>query len=405
MTQRRLNVLFLTPWYPTKEHVYAGVFVREYAKAVQKYNNVVVLHIGIADQTIPHCWATQRECDENLNAGIPSYRAVYRCARMRGCSWPRYWSSVLWAAAVLSKEYGPFDLIHAHVFSTGPAALLIGSWYGIPVVISEHFTGFASGILSRSQVRQARRVFRRADAVLPVSHALQRAIEQHGIKAAFRVVPNAVNTDLFRFESFSPAPDGTVRLLTVTSFVARKGLVVLFRALSQASWRDRPWHLDVVGGGSDPEAAQHRQMADDLGLKAHVTFQGSMLKSEVARMMRGADLFVLPSLVETFSVATAEALVSGVPVLVTRCGGPEEFVDERCGMVVPPGDSTALADGLAGMLDRLESCDRGEIARTARERFGYGAVAATLDDVYSQVIDTAGPHVKAITSPNGQLQS
>jgi glycosyltransferase involved in cell wall biosynthesis len=403
MKPRRLNILFLTPWYPTKEHIYAGVFVREYAKAMQKYNNVVVLHVGIADQSIPRWWGTQRENDEDLTDGIPSYRAVYRCARMRGCSWPRYWVSVIRSVAALSKEYGPFDLVHAHVFSTGSAALLIGRWYGIPVVISEHYTGFARGSFSRSQIRQAQRVFRGADAVLPVSHALQRAIEQYGIKASFRVVPNTVNTDLFSFKRFSPAPDGTVRLLTVTSFVAHKGLAALLRALSQVSWRDRPWHLDVVGGG--PDAVQHRNMADELGLAAHVTFHGSMLKSEVARMMRGADLFVLPSLVETFSVATAEALASGVPVLVTRCGGPEEFVEESCGMVVPPGDATALAEGLMGMLDRLKSYDRKEIARTARERFGYEAVATVLDEVYTQMIGSAEPHVKANTSSKSQLQS
>lgn len=360
--------------------------MREYAKALQKHTEVVVLHIGVTDPTLPHWWATHKESDDDLTDGVPCYRAVYRCARMRGCSWPRYWVSVLRAAAGLAKEYGPFDLIHAHIFSAGSAALWIGRWYGIPVVISEHFSGFARGILSPSQVRQARRVFRRADAVLPVSQMLQRAIEQYGIHAAFRVVPNTVNTDLFCCAPHSPAPDGTVRVLAVTSFAANKGLALLLRALSQARWQGRPWHLDVVGGRPGPEADAHRQMTEDLGMAARVTFHGPLPKREVARMMHGADLFVLPSLVETFSVATAEALAAGVPVLVTRCGGPEEFVDERCGLVVTLGDANALAEGLSVMLDRLATYDRSAIARSAKERFGHEAVAALLEAVYAQVV-------------------
>jgi len=385
MKPGRLNILFITPWYPTADQVHSGVFVREYAKAVQGRHNVVVLHLGVVDQRIARAWSTQKECDEALTDGIPSYRAVYRQAGIRACSRLRYWASALCAAADVAREHGPFDLIHAHVFSTGPAALLIGRRHGIPVVISEHFSGFMQGALSRSQIRQARRVFRRASAVLPVSRALQRAMEQYGIKAAFSVVPNTVNTDLFHAGAFSPAPDRTVRLLAMASFAPRKGLAFLFRALGQVPWRGRPWRLAVVAGGAGPEEAQHRQMVDDLGLTRHVTFHGWMLKSEVARMMREADLFVLPSLAETFSVATAEALAAGVPALVTRCGGPEEFVDERCGLVVPPGDVSALAEGLTAMLDRLDRYDRKAIAGMARDRFGYEVVSVALDDLYHRV--------------------
>jgi glycosyltransferase involved in cell wall biosynthesis len=386
VSRRRLNVLFITPWYPTKDHRYGGVFVREYARAVQACSNVVVLHVGIADQTIPNWWSTQREIDKDLTAGIPTYRAIYRRSQVRGCTWPRYWAGVIRSATALWKEHGPFDLIHAHVYSTGSTALVIGRWHGIPVVISEHVSAFMRGTLSPAGVRKAGRVFCRADVVLPVSHALQQSIEHHGIKAEFRVVPNTIDTDLFRFTSFSQAPDDTIRILTVTSFVEVKGLAVLFQGLKQASWEGRFWRMDVVGGG--PGAASYKQMAENMGLSAYITFHGSMSKSEVARLMRGADFFVLPSLVETFSVATAEALASGVPVLVTRCGGPEEFVDDSCGMVVPPGDALALANGLIGMADRFESYDRPEIARVARERFGYEAVASALNDVYFSV--TAG---------------
>lgn len=401
MKASRRNILFVTPWYPTPAHIYAGIFVREYAQAVQVHDNVAVLHVGGTDPGLPRPWVLQEVTDPRLTNGIPAYRALYRRASMRGVSWFRYWAGTIRAAMVLSRKHGPFDLIHAHVFNSAPIALLLGRWHGIPVVISEHATSFARGVLSRSRIRQARRVFRRADAVLPVSHALQRAMEHCGIRGAFRVVPNTVNAELFHFEPRCPAPDAVVRLLTVTSFLPYKGLEVLLRALCQVSWRGRPWRLDMVGGGPGPDMDRHQKIVEDLGLTAQVRFHGTRDKGEVARMMRGADLFVLPSLVETFSVATAESLMSGLPVLVTRCGGPEEFVDEQCGRIVEPGNAAALADGITKMLDSLKIYDRMEIARMAKLRFGHEAVGAVLMDVYSQVTGLknapaeTGPEVRA----------
>jgi glycosyltransferase involved in cell wall biosynthesis len=381
---RSFNVLFVTPWYPTRDHVYYGVFVRELAKAAGRHNNVVVLHLGGADHTIPHWWLTKQEGDETLTDGLPTYRALYRRSAIRGCSWPRFWAGVIRAAALLWKQHGPFDLVHAHVFSAGPVALWIGRHYRIPVVLSEHNSAFGRGTLSRASLRQANKVFRKADAVLPVSRSLQRAIEGHGMKARFHVVPNTVNTDLFCFESLLPkAAHKTVQVLAVASLVPIKGLEFLLRAMHQTAWCGRSWHLNVVGSG--PDAARYQLLAEELGLTAQVTFRGSLTKPEVAALMRQTDVFVLPSLFETFSVATAEALASGVPVLVTDCGGPEEFVDERCGLVVKSGDASSLSRGLMTMLDRLDKYDRQQIACTAKNRFGYDAVAAELDKVYSQV--------------------
>ena len=380
----RQNVLVLTPWYPTHKHRYSGVFVREYAKAVQDRWNAIVLHAGVTDASIPGWWAAQKETDEELTDGVPSYRAAYRRTRVRGCNWPRYWCGIFQTVRDIAKEHGRPDIVHAHVYTTGQAALRIGKFYGIPVVISEHYTAFARGLLSPRQLAKARRVFGKADVVLPVSEALQHTLEQLGVVASFRVVPNIINTDRFYYRQLERADVGVARLLAVSSLVEHKGLRILFRVLAEASRQGRPWHLDVVGDG--PEAAEHRQMVDELGLASKVTFYGQLFKKDVAAMMSKADLFVLPSLVETFSVATAEALASGLPVLVTKCGGPEEFVTERSGMIVPPGDAPALAGALDTMLGRLDTYDRQAIAASARERFGYQTVGNTLNDIYFHVL-------------------
>ncbi len=380
-----MNIFFLTPWYPTKDHRYAGVFVREYAKALRPHCNVLVLHCGLGDRTLPHWWSTTREFDEELTAGITSYRVWFRPSRIPLISFIRHVGSVYRAVAALSKQDRPPDLIHAHVFITGWAALLTGKLRRIPVVISEHWTAFPRGILTRSQLWQARSIFRIADAVLPVSHALQRSLERHGVKSNFQVIPNVVDTELFKLEPRSSGSSRILSLLAVSSLFEHKGLEVLFRALKEVAWQGREWRLDVVGDG--PDAARCHLAVREMGLAAKVTFHGQLDKEDIARMMQHTDLFVLPSLFETFSVAAAEALASGIPVVVTRCGGPEEFVTERSGAIVAPGDAGALAEALTKTINRLPTFERAVIAREAREQFGPSRVGAMLHEVYTKLTD------------------
>ena len=383
--ERRLNVLFITPWYPTADNVYFGVFVREYALAVQKFCNVVVLNIGVPDPRLKTAWSVQEETDTELTAGIPCYRACFRGKESSPLSLPARTAGIARAVATASKKHGSFDLLHAHVFTSGLFALAIARWLNIPLTISEHFSIIPGKQLTSFQARLMRGVFRRADAVLPVSRTMQTAIEDFGVRASFRIVPNTVRTDQFYYEPQNRACRDKVRLLAVNSLVELKGVSVLLKALAELPKTYR-WHLDLVGDG--PDRDQTKTLVDQMGLGTSVTFHGALRKSDVAHRMRNADLFVLPSLSETFSVATAEALCAGVPVLVTRCGGPEEFVDEQCGMLVPPGDVRALADGLISMLNRLNTFDREEISRVAVAKFRHEAVGSKLDGLYHELIAT-----------------
>ena len=152
----------------------------------------------------------------------------------------------------------------------------------------------------------------------------------------------------------------------------------------------------MVGDG--PEAMALHQCVRDLGLSANVHFCGKKLKSDVAQMMQAADLFVLPSLYETFSAATAEALASGLPAIVTRCGGPEEFVDERSGRIVLPGDAKALAEAVDYMIRHQSEFDRKAIAREASRRFGSASVANTLVALYGRLIKKGSASISAQTA-------
>jgi glycosyltransferase involved in cell wall biosynthesis len=380
----RLKVLFLTVWYPTAQNPVAGIFVREHAKAVALYDDVVVVHLAGVRADPRGLWRMERETDEALCQGLETYRLWHRRSPIPRTSYLLY----LWAAfrafqRLRRRGFCP-DVIHAHVYAAGVPAVLIGTAHKIPVVVTEHFSGFLRRTLDKRQLCEARMAFGGSRLVMPVSRVLQEAIESYGIGATFYVVPNVVDTSLFRPASSAHKDGGAKNLLAVGRLQSpdRKGIGYLIAALGLLKAIRCDWHLDIVGDGSGK--GSYEGTARELGLAESITFHGIQSKENVAALMRRADVVVVPSLVETFSVVAAEALASGTPVVASRCGGPEDLITDEVGMLVPPGDAGALCEALDHMLDHLENFPPDEISRYAARRFGRARVGAQLHTIYEQ---------------------
>ena len=387
MTTRRLKILFVTNWYPSKDAPVKAVWVREHAKAVRLYDDVLMLHGAGPDSSLKSRWRMEKETDEELHEGIPTYRVMYRPAAVARMSYLIYaWSILRAFQRIVSEGFRP-DIIHVHVYDAGGPAVLIGKLYGIPVVVSEQFSSFPRRLLGRLDVCKAWFAFRWADRVLPVSYALQGAIEGYGIRGRFQVMPNVVDTNLFSPPRVHNHNDPK-RILYVGQLVPVKGLPFLLRAVSRLSRSRDDWRLDIVGDGVARKEYEH--LAADLKLGDKVTFHGLKTKREVAWFMRQTDLFVLPSVYETFSVPAIEALATGIPVLATRCGGPEEFVIKDVGLLVPPGDAEALCKGLDDMLNNLHLYSCEQISQYAVERFSAEVVGAKLHEIYQGLARQAG---------------
>jgi glycosyltransferase involved in cell wall biosynthesis len=365
------------------------VFVREHAKAVRDAGHrVVVLHLaGPRPKLDAGVWTMEEESDPSLSEGIAAHHVFHRRVGVRGASYPLYmWSAIRAYRRIRANGFRP-DVIHAHVYGAGVPAATIAARSRVPLVVTEHYSGVAQRSLSRVEARKARYAYDHAARVLPVSHFLEEAIRSYGVNARCEVVPNVVDASLF----FPPDPNSreakTVsRLLFVGSLEPQqyKGFPTLLRALENLRGRRRDWQLDVIGDG--PERSPYEAAAGALDLRESVTFHGSQPKAVVAKMMRAADLLVLPSRVETFGTAIAEGLASGLPVVATTAGAIPELVDQGGGKLVPPDDPVALATALDETLHELGAFDRRAIADAARARYGVAAVGSQLSRIYEAVV-------------------
>ena len=152
----------------------------------------------------------------------------------------------------------------------------------------------------------------------------------------------------------------SIALLSVGILVPRKGHELLVAAL--ASLEDLPWRLTIVGDRTRDAQAAARLDADILrhGLASRITIESAVPDEHLAELYRTADVFVLASLYEGYGMAFAQAVAYGVPVIGTTAGAIPETVPAGAGLLVPPGDSSALAAAL-----RLVISDEAERARLA----------------------------------------
>jgi glycosyltransferase involved in cell wall biosynthesis len=247
-----------------------------------------------------------------------------------------------------------------------------------PYVITENSSEWPRHMITRGALRRARISFRRAALVTPVSERLQRAIEQYGVRAHFRIVPNTIDTAVFH-PAFHSRVDVPSRLVNVAIHVEVKALDVLLRSFAELAPRRPELTLTMVGEG--PLTPDLKRLAGELGIEQRVDFFGRAEPSQIAEVLRESDVFVLSSLSENMPLAVLEALSCGLPVAATNVGGVPEAVGDD-GVLTPAGDVVGLAGAIERVLDNYGRFDRLDMARRAEARWSLEAIGRVWDEIY-----------------------
>jgi glycosyltransferase involved in cell wall biosynthesis len=371
-----VRALWVPLWYPSPEAPNQNVWARELAKAVALRCELRVVHAAIGEPK-------SSVSDEQ---GIVVARVRFRQRRFHWVI--PYIRAVLGAAATIRRRFA-FDLVHAHcAFPAGLAGLCLSVRYNVPLVLTEHWAPYDQLMLSSPlTARSIRAVVRRAASVAAVSRSLRAEMAQWTGRRDIEIVPPAVDVSVFHPPAARQRSDDEVHLLFVGDLShARKRLEDVLQALAVLSAREptRRWHLDVVGGGA--LLPDYRAQVTSLGLDSMVHFRGELGLVEVAVAMRECDVFVMPSDYETFGVVYAEALACGKPVVASRCGGPEDFVTDDVGRLVPPQDVAALVRALGEVVDRLDTFPPERLRLFATERFSHAVVGGRYAEIYRRVL-------------------
>jgi glycosyltransferase involved in cell wall biosynthesis len=226
---------------------------------------------------------------------------------------------------------------------------------------------------------------KRAGAVTTVSENLKNAMLAHRLAGRYHVVPNVVDTELFRLP-VDRKSGGKKRILHVSGLVPVKNIPGILRVMKRLVERRDDFELTIVGDSRYRES--HERLAVDLGIDNKVVhFSGGKGAAEVAGYMRDSDFLLLFSDYENSPCVIVEAMASGLPVIATDVGGIPEMVNEKTGILVPPKDEEELLRALISMMDNYDKYDRKYIRDEAVKRFSYETIGQQFFNIYQEVKD------------------
>ncbi len=272
--------------------------------------------------------------------------APYLGAGKRAPNIPGLLASGFWLARIVRAE--SIDLINTHHRFAALAARLASRLTGVPVVTTLHEVPWRNRSLTR---------FALGAQAITMSAMMKRfVVETCGI-APDRVTVIPIGIDLPPQLSDAQRRrlleelhlDGNAPIIvSVGRLVSRKGHVYLLRALPEVVRRHPDVQVVLVGDGEERSALEREVKA--LGIADHVTFAGA--RSDAVAIMSLATFTALPSLEEEFGIVITESFACGKPVVATNVGGiPEHVRPMENGLLVPAGDSYALAERITFLLD------------------------------------------------------
>lgn len=287
------------------------------------------------------------------------------------------------------------SLVHAHSHGVGfyvaLALLLVRS--RAPLLVTLHGT---TDLAKHRRFQWAKWILlRRAQALVCVSESLAQLARVTPGVIASRVscIHNGIDT-----QYFSPHPSTATQksqrvraagviIGAVGNVRAAKGYDVLLRAVALCVSEGLSIRLLIAGDDLNPLGDELRMLGRELAIESQIEFVGFV--SDVATFLNGLDLLVVSSHTEGFSLAAAQAQACGLPVISTRCGGPEEIVaDGETGILVPVADSGELCRAIRTLAASPETrSSMGERARLrVMERFSSKSMIDGYRRLYGQML-------------------
>jgi N-acetyl-alpha-D-glucosaminyl L-malate synthase BshA len=310
--------------------------------------------------------------------------------------YPPYCLALASRMADVATNYD-LDLLHVHyaiphsISALLARQMIAGQGRRLPFVTTLHGTDITLVGADSSYHGITKFSIEQSDGITSISEDLRRdTVQIFGVANEIRVIRNFVNCETYKpdpervgREQF--APHGEKLLIHLSNFRPVKRVLDCIRILAEVRKHTNA-RLLMVGDGPERGPAEH--LAHTLGVSGHVEFLGK--RQQVERLIRLADVLLMPSEMESFGLAALEAMACGVPVVATRVGGVPELITHGVdGFLEPVGDIGALASRATEILTTPDVQDRMATAAraTATGRFSSEQLVPQYMQYYEQVLN------------------
>ncbi len=375
MNNSKPHILFLPEWYPNPHDKQLAIFVEKYARAVTEKYQISLIYCG------PFAEKKDEFFVKNEN-GIYRLHYYYTKTSNKLSAYRKFIKAHRFCYNHLTKEKGKPALVHLHMlFRNFVAYNKIYKKYIPDYLITEQWSGYLNGVYEKlpfAKKRLYQKAFYNAKLVTSVSVLLKNRLQKlFNTKTEFVIVPNIVERSTKEKQKLN----STIKILVVADLVDDiKNISGVIRAFNKSSIANSA-QLTIAGDGKD------RKMLESISINSNVRFVGRLVNEEVLDLMLQHDFLITNSRHETFSMVTAEALLAGLPVICTRCGGPEEFLDNSNSILINVDDENDLINAMQKMSNRFNDFDRLKMAEPVLKKFGITAVAEMLHNCYQKILN------------------
>ena len=379
-----MRILFVSECYPSAERPQYAIYLEQQAKALMALGHTV-------DILVPRLSGeAESQLSEGEYGGLRVCTATVRAGRI---------SRLLWLYArrnILDRfDFSAYDAVSVHIASHGllPTILKHCHRLGIPVI--QHFHGLnvwqdyyvKGGLLRRllywRNTALHLRHLRRCDAIVGVSDKVCDTVRERLASVPLFTVYNGV--DAARFPADGKQKNEIFTVISVANLIPIKGHDYLIEAVARIKSEGTPIRLQLVGAG--PEEARLKSLCGTLGIAEDVEFLGWQAYDEVARLMKNADVFAMPSYFEAFGCVYLEAMSAGTLTCGCRGTGADEIIRHGIdGLLAEPRSADEVYDCLRVSLDEPERAARIAACGIIRAgEFSWMASARSLEAVYTFV--------------------
>jgi len=378
-TMTRDQVLIISFWNPTSGQPQQGIFIQEQAAAVCKIrDNIIFLQVNILPSRDLFLKMTVEESAfyRNKRITVNLYSALWK-----------FWYLSPWVVSVIlyrlikkrKNEINP-AIIHANiVFPCGVVGHHLAKRLESKLIISEHWSKTGKILKHPLFARSALRAYLSSLTVICVSEFLTQRIFKSTGHGNIIVIPNIIDTAIYKYAPKLPSDDNVLRLMCVASWKLPKRLDLIFEAVcSFAEESSRTIELTVVGTGPQADRLKTNKTPADL----IVIWAGYLERHSIASLLQKTNVFLHASDIETFSLVTAEALSTGTPVLASDTGALPELINPQNGLL-----TENTAEGWLAALRQIASMkfDYEAIALENRNKYSPESIGSKILSVYNKI--------------------
>ncbi len=375
---KKLHVLFLSHWFPSRNFPKRGNFVLRHAKAIATLNRVTIL-FAERDETLKSEYEIVEEDENNL-------RIVYVYFKGSSIKGLNYWKKFRAYQKGL-KLIDNFDLIHLNVLHYyGFIAWYYKKVKKINFVITEHWTRWLSNDKSISfkfYCKMMSLLSSNSSYILPVSNDLANKMKEKGLRGNFQVIPNVVDTKMFSLKEKSN--NGKTSFLHISALgEEHKNISGILRTTKRLLDVGYDFVLQI---GGDGDTSPIRKFIKDHGLEENIFTFGELAEQEVSQKMQQSDYFVLFSNKENQPCVINESFSCGLPVISTKVGGIAELFPADYGILINRGDENGLYEAMKNCIERkTHFTNETNMHQYAENHFSVNTIAEEFNRIYQETV-------------------